>query len=82
MAAVLGAYDLPYRLERELLDYFHGSDRPVAHVWRHWDVRHPIPGLTLAERMSRRFRPRGTPISELFRPLPDDEAELLHIYEA
>ena len=79
-AAVLGAYDLPPRLERQLLDYFRGMERPVAHSWRHWDERDPTPGLTLAERVSRRFPPHGSSIREVFQPLPPDEAELLRAY--
>lgn len=79
-AAVLGAYDLPARLERQLLDYFRDSNRPVAHAWRHWDERIPVPGLTLAERISGRFRPHGAWILDVFKPLPADEADLLRNY--
>lgn len=79
-AAVLGAYDLPARLEQQLLSYFRDSDRPVAHAWRHWDERIPAPGLTLAERVSGRFRPHGAWILDVFKPLPADEADLLRNY--
>ena len=79
-AAVLEAYDLPPRLEHELLEFFHGSDRPVAQAWRHWDEHNPAPGLTLAERVSGRFRPHGSWILDVFQPLPADEAELLRTY--
>ena len=79
-AAVLGAYDLPARLEQQLLDYFRDSDRPVAHSWQHWDERIPAPGLTLAERVSGRFRPHGAWILDVFKPLPADEADLLRNY--
>ena len=79
-AAVLGAYDLPARLEQRLLDRFRGSARPAAHAWRHWDERIPAPGLTLAERLSGRFHPHGNWILDVFRPLPADEAELLWAY--
>lgn len=79
-AAVLEAYDLQPRHERELLDFFRGSDRPVAHSWRHWDVAYPAPGLTLAERLSGRFRPAGSWILDIFQPLPADEAELLRTF--
>ncbi len=76
-AAVLEAYDLPPRLERELLDYFRDAERPVAHPWTHWDIDNPAPGLRLAERMSGRFRPNGNWVAEVFRPLPEREAALL-----
>src|SRR5258708_5317671 len=76
-AAVLEAYDLPPRLERELLNYFQDSERPVAHTWVHWDIPHPAPGLRLAERASARFRPTANRASTTFHPLPNREAELL-----
>lgn len=76
-AAVLEAYDLPPRLERELLDYFRDAERPVAHSWTHWDINIPAPGLRLAERVSGRFRPNGNWVAEVFRPLPEREAALL-----
>lgn len=81
-AAVLGAYDLPARLERQLLDYFRGVERPVAHPWQHWDVNDPTPGLTLSERASGRYRAYGSWIQKVFQPLPREEAELLHTFRA
>ena len=81
-AAVLEAYDLPPRLERELFEFFRGADRPVAQAWRHWDEHNPAPGLTLAERVSGRFRPHGSWILDVFQALPADEAERLRIYGA
>lgn len=79
-ALVLGAYDLPASLEKQLLGYFRGAKRPVAHAWRHWDETHPMPGLTLAERLSGRYRPQGSWILDVFRPLPEDEARILREY--
>lgn len=79
-AAVLGAYDLPPRLERELLEYFRDAKRPVAHPWQHWDVAYPTPGLRLAERVSGRFHAKGNWIREVFQPLPEREAALLREY--
>ena len=69
-------------LECQLLGYFRGTDRPVAHPWRHWDEHNPAPGLTLAERVSLRFRPHGSWIPKVFQPLPPDEAELFWTYGA
>lgn len=79
-ARVLAAYDLPPRLERDLLDYFGAAERPVAHDWSNWNLLYPTPGLTLAERLSGRFRPGRNWIGELFKPLPPKEAELLRAY--
>ena len=81
-AAVLEAYDFSASLEHELLELFRGSDRPVAQAWHHWDEHNPAPGLTLAERVSGRFRPHGSWILDVFQPLPADEAKLLRTYGA
>jgi hypothetical protein len=79
-ARVLAAYDLPPRLERDLLDYFGAADRPVAHDWRNWNLLYPMSGLTLAERLSGRFRPGSNWVGKLFTPLPAKEAEMLRAY--
>jgi hypothetical protein len=79
-ASVLEAYDLPPWLERQLLGYFRGAERPVAHPWMHWDDSHPMPGLRLAERLSGRFKPKGDWIGKVFRPLPEREAALLRTF--
>lgn len=79
-AALLEAYDLPARLEKDLLAYFEAEERPVGHAWQHWDAVYPTPGLRLDERVSRRYRPEGNWVSEVFKPLPDDEAALLRDY--
>lgn len=79
-ARVLASYDLPSRIERDLLDYFGAVERPVAHEWTNWNLLLPTPGLTLAERVSGRFRPGRNWVSELFKPLPLEEAELLRAY--
>ncbi len=81
-AAVLEAYDLPLRLERQLLAFFEGSPRPVAHPWDHWNNRYPAPGLTLAERLSGRFNAAGDWVRKIFQPLPEDQIALLRDYVA
>ena len=80
-AAVLGAYDLPPRLEHELLSLFPSNRRPVAHDWLHWNPPDAIPGLTLAERVSARYE-RNASVGEIFAPLPPKEASLLRTYSA
>ncbi|MBY2915351.1 N-6 DNA methylase [Rhizobium leguminosarum] len=72
-AAVVEAYDLPLRLERQLLSFFKASERPVAHEWKHWDTLYPVPGLSLAERVSGRFNASDDWVGKVFRPLPDAE---------
>lgn len=81
-AAVLEAYDLPLKLERQLLSYFRDSERPVPHAWKHWDDLYPVQGLSLAERVSGRFNPTDGWVAKLFRPLPDNEVTLLRDYVA
>jgi hypothetical protein len=79
-AAVLAAYDLPFRLERQLLAFFENAERPVAHPWAHWDVGYPAPGLNLAERLSGRFNPAGGWVEEVFQPLPADQIAAFRDY--
>ena len=75
-AVALDAYGLPARLENELLKSFEGTDRRVGVAWRHWDLTHPGPGLTLFERVTERYVARSDWVEEVFQPLPPDEAEL------
>jgi hypothetical protein len=79
-AMVLEAYDLPYKLERQLLDLFIGADRPVSHKWKGWNDTDAVPGLRLAETLSGRFRPGGNWTSKVFGSLPEEEAAALRIY--
>lgn len=79
-AAVLAAYDLPQRLEKQLLDYFRDADRPLSHAWQHWDDNYPLPGLTLAERLSHPSDSSQRRIRDVFQPLPGSEADLLRTY--
>jgi len=79
-AAVLKAYDLPLRLERQLLAFFQDAERPLAHGWRHWGLSHPMPGLSLAERVSGRFKDSGNWVQSVFEPLPQEEVILLRDY--
>ena len=78
-AAVLEAYDLPPRLERELLSHFPAEGRPVAHDWRHWNGPGAIAELTLAERLTTRYA-HDVSITDCFTPLPVEEAAALRMY--
>lgn len=78
---VLGAYDLPPRLEGSLLNHFVGSERPTVHPWKHWAP----PGLTaffsLRELRSEEFaRARSQWVQEIFQPLSEQDAALLREY--
>ena len=75
-ATVLQAYDLPSRLEHELLSYFSAEGRPVSHHWQHWNHTDTVTGLTLAERLSLRYEHNAS-IADIFAPLPPEEAAVL-----
>lgn len=81
-SAVLEAYDLPLRLERQLLTFFKDAERPLVHPWQHWDSAYPMPGLSLAERISGRFKASGDWVQSVFRPLPQQELIFLRDYLA
>lgn len=79
-ALTIDAYDLPPKLERQLLGFFANSKRPSMHDWTHWDEVYPISGLTLNERLSGRFQANGDWTTEIFKPLPKHEVELFREY--
>ena len=78
-AAVLQAYDLPPRLEHELLTFFSAEGRPVAHNWQHWNDPDAVRGLTLAERRSGQYD-ESVSVGDVFAPLPVEEAAALRAY--
>ena len=79
--AVLKAYDLTPRLERELLELFRGAKRPVAHDWEHWLPEDFKPFVPLQEYLSEQYRKATEPwIQEVFKPLPPDDAAALREY--
>jgi hypothetical protein len=78
---VLKAYDLPPRLERELLEFFRGARRPTLHPWRHWLPDDFGPALPLYEYLSADYaRMAGNWVLDVFTPLPPEEATLLRDY--
>jgi len=79
-AAVLNAYDLPAKIEQELLQYFQGASRPVGFNWTHWHEEFPGFGQTLNERINKTFNPTKNWVSQVFNSLPDNETQLLHEY--
>jgi hypothetical protein len=80
-AALLQSYDLPTRLERQLLAYFHGARRPTAHEWTGWGDLVGAAGLSLSEiRSGRAARHGGNWVAQVFQALPADEAEELQAW--
>lgn len=76
--AVLRAYDLPPKLERELLEYFRGAERPTMHHWQHWWPGAVTPAFNLSALRSQDLsRASGNWITRVFQPLPTQEARLL-----
>jgi hypothetical protein len=80
-AAVLKAYDLPPRLERELLELFRDTKRPVGHQWTHWLPERFEPFIPLHEFVSEQYHKATQPwTQEVFKPLPPEEVEALREY--
>lgn len=80
-SAVLASYALPVRLERELLRFFEGARRPVAHAWEGWPGLDAAPGLSLAETLAgNREQFSGNWVKSVFEPLPQSEADALRAY--
>ena len=82
-AKVLRAYDLPPRLERELLKFFRGARRPTLHPWHHWLPEDFSPAIPLHQHLSgAHAKAAGNWVLDVFTPLPINEAELLREYLA
>jgi hypothetical protein len=80
-AAVLASYDLPPRLERRLLDYFRGEQRPTLHHWKHWFPDDFLPNIPLKEYISDQYKKSTSGwVLEIFRPLPEDEVAAVRDY--
>jgi hypothetical protein len=80
-ALVLKAYNLPPRLERELLEFFRGARRPTLHSWQHWLPDGFGPALPLYEYLSGDYeKMAGNWVLDVFTPLPPEEATLLRDY--
>ncbi len=82
-AEVLRAYDLPPRLERQLLEYFRGHEpeRRVNHLFRGWLPEDFSAYMPLHEYLGPLVdRNRGPWPLETFTAAPDEEAELLRRY--
>ena len=80
-AAVLQAYDLPPRLERHLLDYFRGYERPVMHPFAEWFPEGYSPFIPLHEYLDREYKKiTGRWVQDVFKPLTTLEAKLLQDY--
>jgi len=75
-ASVLRAYDLPPRLEKRLLEYFRGSDRPVTHEWSHWFPDDFESYLPLYRYLSDEYQLATSGwVTKVFKPLPAAEAD-------
>ncbi|MEJ6785398.1 N-6 DNA methylase [Aminobacter sp. Piv2-1] len=81
-AEVLKAYDLPPRIERQLLEFFRGcSGRRVDHNFVEWIPEDFTAYLPLHEYIGPMVKEnRGSWALDVFTPAPDDEVELLRQY--
>lgn len=80
-ATVLQAYDLPPRLERHLLDYFRGYERPVMHPFAGWFPEGYSPYIPLHEYIGAEYKKiTGRWVQDVFLPLTSSEAKLLQDY--
>jgi type I restriction-modification system DNA methylase subunit len=77
-ALVLQGYDLPPRLERRVLDFFDGFERPVRHAFPGWFPSDFKGYMPLHEWLAQTHRANlGGWVTEVFRPLPESEVEAL-----
>jgi type I restriction-modification system DNA methylase subunit len=80
-AIILKAYDLPPRLETELLEYFRDKKRPTIHPWRYWFRERSSAFTPLHEHISgEHSKAGGRWVLDVFSPLPEEEAALLRNY--
>ena len=77
-ATILRAYDLPPRLEKELLEFFRDEPRPTLHEWSHWLPKNFQSYIPLHEFYSENYRKskNNWPL-RVFIPLPEFEADAL-----
>lgn len=79
-AEVLKAYDLPPRLERQLLEFFRGYEdqRRVGHAFHGWLPQDFTACVPLHEYLGPLIsQNRGPWVLEVFKPAPDAESEVL-----
>jgi hypothetical protein len=80
-ALILKAYELPPKLERELLQLFRDAPRPTLHPWRHWLPPDLAAAVPLHEYLSTDYtKTTSNWVGEVFKALPEDEAALLRDY--
>jgi hypothetical protein len=80
-ALLLRAYDLPPRLEKELLEYFRDAKRPTAHDWAHWYPKDFAPAIPLHRYLSDEYKVATSNwVLNVFKPLPENEADSVREY--
>jgi type I restriction-modification system DNA methylase subunit len=77
-AEVLRAYDLPPRLERQLLEYFRGYKRPVSHGFTEWIPETFTACIPLHEYIAGEYLKNAGPwVLDVFTPAPVEETDAL-----
>ena len=80
-ATVLSAYDLPPRMERQVLEYFRAYVRPTAHRWAHWFPEDFAPFIPLHRFLSDEYKVATSGwVLDVFKPLPKDEFDAIREY--
>lgn len=80
-AEILRAYDLPPKLERLLLDYFNGENRPVDHEFGDYYPSDLMAWIPLHEYLSEGYQKlKGDWVQEVFKPLNETEIGILRNY--
>jgi len=80
-ATILKAYDLPPRLEKELLEFFRNAPRPTLHEWSHWLPENFEPFIPLHRFLSDEFRLAASGwVLDVFKPLPKSESDAIREY--
>jgi hypothetical protein len=80
-ALVLKAYDIPPRLERELLEMFRNTERPTIHDWQHWLPEDLGLAVPLYEYLSGEYsKATQNWVLDVFTALPESEAAVLRDY--
>ena len=77
-ALVLKGYDLPPRLEHQLLAFFDGRKRPVKHNFQRWIPEATNGFVPLYERLTRSDSSnRGPWVLDVFKSVPNDENDAI-----
>lgn len=80
-ALILQAYDLPPKVERDLLEFFRGAARPTVHPWKHWFPPEFQLAVPLDEYLSGDYAKAASNwVLDVFKPLTEVDAAIIRDY--